>query len=176
MLAKTITFLDLDGNQVTDTFYFNLTKPELAELGLSRKGGLDAYLKQIVADEDGSAIIRTFKEIIAMSVGRRSEDGRRFEKSEEITNDFLQTDAYSELFMELVQNADAASEFIRGIVPQDMARSIQNNELPASREYSDEELLQMSDAEFAAVAGRDAQSMSKRHLQIAYQRSSRKAA
>lgn len=121
MLKKTITFKDLDGNDVTEDFYFNLTKAEVAEAELSFKGGLSIYLNEIIAAEDGGAIIKAFKEIIKLAVGRRSEDGRRFEKSEEITNDFLQTDAYSQMFMELVTNATLAAEFVQGIVPADMA-------------------------------------------------------
>ena len=32
MLKKTITFEDLDGNLVTDDFYFHLSKAEIAEI------------------------------------------------------------------------------------------------------------------------------------------------
>lgn len=121
MLKKTIEFRDLDGNPLKEDFYFNLTKAELAEMELGKKGGMQAYLQQIVADEDGSQIIAAFKQILAKSYGKRSEDGRRFIKSDELTEEFLQTDAYSELFMELVTDAKSASEFINAIVPQGLA-------------------------------------------------------
>jgi len=124
VLKKTITFKDLDGNQVTEDFYFNLNQAEIAEMELSYDGGLSEYLQKIIAKEDGHAIITAFKDIVMKSVGRRSEDGRRFIKSPEITNDFLQTEAYSEMFMNLVTNAESAAEFIRGIVPQDMAKNV----------------------------------------------------
>ena len=33
---------------------------------------------------------------------------------------FAQTDAYSELFMELVTDAEAAANFVNGIIPDDL--------------------------------------------------------
>jgi hypothetical protein len=167
MLKKTITFTDYNGVQRTEDFWFNLNKAELAKLALSRRGGLDEYLKQIVASNDAGEILEMFQAIIAVSVGRRFEDGRRFEKSREITDDFMQTEAYPALFMEMVTNADAAAEFVRGIVPSDMVDKI---DAPQDKEYTDEELLSMSDAEFARIAGTDPKHMSKHHLMIAFQR------
>lgn len=121
MLKKTMTYKDLDGNPVTEDFYFNLTKAEIAELELSATGGsLHDHLTKIVEAEDGGEIIKTFKQIIMMAVGRRSEDGRRFIKTDEIRDEFAQTDAYSELFMSLVTNAEDGAAFIRGIVPVDL--------------------------------------------------------
>lgn len=121
MLKKTITFKDLDGNDVTEDFYFNLSKAELAELELSRQGGLTAYLATLTKDStNGPEIIETFKTLITMTVGRRSEDGRRFIKNQEITDEFLQSDAYSEFFMELITDPDASETFARGIMPKDL--------------------------------------------------------
>lgn len=132
MLKKTITYPDLDGNPVTEDFYFNLSKAEIAEMELSHKDGLSGYLNTIVESQDGSEIIATFKTIIATSVGVRSEDGKRFIKNDEIRDNFLQTNAYSELFMELATNAEAAAEFIRGIVPADLAKNmVEEAETPA---------------------------------------------
>lgn len=124
MLKKTITYPDLDGNPVTEVFYFNFSKAEMAEMELRHEGGFGAYLQRIIEAQDGAAIIDTFKEIIRKSIGRRSEDGRRFVKSEEIADEFMQTEAYSQLFMDLVTDADAASQFVNGIVPTDMKNAI----------------------------------------------------
>lgn len=128
MIKKTLTFKDLDGEDVTEDFYFALNTAELAELEFSKKGGLSAHMEKVIKSEDGGEIIRTFKEIIRMSVGRRSEDGRRFEKSDEIANDFMQTNAYPDLFMALATDAESAAEFIRGIVPSDAAEAVANGQ------------------------------------------------
>lgn len=172
MLKKTITFANFDGEEVTEDFYFNLTKAELAEMFLSHEGGdMIEYLQDIVAAENGKEVIAAFKKIIRAAVGERSEDGKRFVKTEEITDNFMQSEAYSELFMTLLQDPNAMAEFVKGIVPANMVRDIEDHELPAEeKEYSDEDLLGMSDAEFARVAGTDPKDMTKRHLQIAFQR------
>lgn len=122
MLKKTITFQDLDGNEITEDFYFNLSKAEIAEMEVSFEGGLLSHLKRIIADQNGSAIIASFKEIILKSVGRRSEDGRRFIKSQEIIDEFMQTDAYSVLFMEVATDAEASAAFVRGLMPHDLVQ------------------------------------------------------
>ena len=118
MLKKTITYPDYNGNERTEDFYFNLTKAEAMEMEMSTAGGLETYVKRITDAQDAPAIIKVFKELILKAYGEKSLDGKRFEKSREISNAFAQTEAYSELFMELATNADAASKFVNGIMPK----------------------------------------------------------
>jgi hypothetical protein len=132
MLKKEITYKDLDGNPLTEVFWFNLRQDEIAEMELSKiGGGLSGYLKAIVADNDGEAIIRTFKEILSKSYGIRNADNRAFDKSEEISRHFLMTDAYRVLFMELVTDADASAAFIKGIVPEELSEKMEETVLPS---------------------------------------------
>lgn len=117
MLKKTIKYTDYAGNERTEDFYFNLTKAEVAEMEMSTEGGLSKTLEKIVADKDSKKIIESFKNLILRSYGEKSPDGRRFVKSKELSNAFEQTEAYSELFMDLCTNADAAAAFVRGVIP-----------------------------------------------------------
>lgn len=118
MLKKTITYTDYNGAERTEDFYFNLTKAEVVEMQYSIGGGLKERLERIVQTQDQPAIIREFKGLILKAYGEKSDDGKRFMKSEEISNKFACTEAYSILFMELATNADKASEFVNGITPQ----------------------------------------------------------
>ena len=118
MLTKSITYTDYNGEQRTETFYFNLTKAELAELNLSTEGGLQNVLQKIIDSKNVPEITKWFKKIIVMAYGEKSPDGRRFIKNRELTEEFLQTEAYSELFMELLSNDEAASDFVNGIIPR----------------------------------------------------------
>lgn len=120
MLKKTISYTDFNGDDVSEDFYFHLSKAELVELELSYKGGLEAAIKRIVEAEDGKAIIGEFKKIILSSYGQRSEDGKRFIKNQTLRDEFESTEAYSTLFMELVTDADKAAEFVRGVIPKDL--------------------------------------------------------
>jgi hypothetical protein len=117
MLKKTITYDDYNGNSITEDFYFNLTKAELIELELSEKDGLAKMMQEIVDSQDGKRIVDTFKRIILLAYGKKSEDGRRFLKSEELRTEFSQTEAYSDLFMELATDAASAAAFVTAIVP-----------------------------------------------------------
>ncbi len=117
MLKKTIKYQDYNGNERVEDFYFNLSKAEVTEMELSREGGLGAYIERIVAAKDTPAIMKEFKELILKSYGVKSDDGKRFIKSEELSLAFSQTEAYAELFVELATNAEAAANFVNGIVP-----------------------------------------------------------
>ena len=117
MLKKTITYTDYDGNKRTEDFYFNLSKAEVAEMEMSVEGGLTKTLEKIVAEQDGKRIIEMFKDLILKAYGEKSLDGKRFIKSKELSEAFSQTEAYSELFMELAMNAEASAAFVNGIIP-----------------------------------------------------------
>jgi len=120
VLKKTITYKDFNGEEVSEDFFFHLSKAELVELEMSHKGGLSAALERIIAAEDNQGIIAEFKNIILTAYGKRSEDGKRFIKNQELRDEFTSTEAYSTLFMELVTDTDAATAFINGIIPADM--------------------------------------------------------
>lgn len=121
MIKKTITYVDFDGNEREEEFYFNLTEAEVVELELGMTGGLSETLRKIIATSDTPSIIKYFKEIILKAYGEKSPDGKRFIKSEELSTAFAQTNAYSDLFMELAMDDKMASEFVNGILP-DMKR------------------------------------------------------
>ena len=117
MLKKTITYTDYNGVDLTEDFYFNLSKAEIMEMEMGTSGGLSEMINKIVAAQDAPAIIKVFKDLILKAYGEKSPDGKRFIKSDEIATAFSQTDAYSQLFMELATDTDAAAAFVNGIVP-----------------------------------------------------------
>ena len=119
MLKKEITYIDYDGNERTEDFYFNLTKAEVTEMEMSQNGGLVKFLEKIVAEQDAKRIIDSFKDLILRSYGEKSPDGKRFIKNQELRDAFSQTEAYSDLFMEIGTNAEAAAAFVNGIIPAD---------------------------------------------------------
>lgn len=129
MLKQTITYTDYNGNERTEDFYFNLSKAECVEWETSVVGGLSNLLESVVKSNNGPQIMKIFKEIIVRSYGKKSADGLRFEKSEEITNAFLQTEAYSELFMKLCTDDKAASDFVNGILPKDAVKNSTQNSI-----------------------------------------------
>jgi hypothetical protein len=122
MLKKTITYTDYNGVERTEDFYFNISKNEAVKMQTSIKGGYDTQLKSIAADLNGAAIMEFFDNLIKQSYGVKSEDGRRFMKSEEIAKEFMESPAYDVLFEELVTNDKAAADFVNGIFPADIAQ------------------------------------------------------
>ena len=120
MLKETIKYTDYNGVERTEDFWFHLSKAELMEWEMGTTGGLTEMLKRIVDAQDAPAIIKIFKELVLKAYGQKSPDGKRFIKSEELATEFSQTEAYSQLFMELATDADKAAAFVNGIMPSDM--------------------------------------------------------
>ena len=128
MLKKTITYTDFNGNERTEDFYFNLTKAEVMEMEMSTNGGMAEMIQRIVSAQDAPAIIKIFKDLVLKAYGQKSPDGKRFVKNNELREEFVQTEAYSQLFMELATDADAAAKFVNGIMPADL---VQQSSIPA---------------------------------------------
>lgn len=125
MLKKTIKYMDFNGQPQSEDYYFNFTKAELVEMGLSENGGLDAFIEKVINERDQKEIIRLFKDIVLKAYGEKSTDGKYFVKNDAVRERFSQTEAYSELFMELAFDSKAASDFINALIPNDLAETIQ---------------------------------------------------
>ena len=122
MIKKTITYEDYNGVERTENFYFNLNKAEVLEMEMGTEGGMAESIQKIVDAKDAAAIIRVFNDLVLKAYGVKSDDGRRFIKSKELSEAFSQTEAYSQIFMELATDADAAAKFVNGIIPADLAQ------------------------------------------------------
>ena len=136
MLSKNIKYTDYNGVEREEAFLFNLSKAELMEMELGTTGGLADMIKNIVAAQDTPSIVKIFKELVLKAYGEKSPDGKRFIKVDEngqpLSRKFAETEAYSNLFMELATDADAAVKFVRGIIPGDIDISdVDPNEMPA---------------------------------------------
>lgn len=129
MLKKTIKYTDYNGVERAEDYWFNLSKTELTEWELSATGGLAETIKRITATQDNAAIIQIFKELILKAYGEKSIDGKAFVKEDEngrpLANKFKYTEAYNVLFMELATNAEAAAEFVNGLIPADLAKQLE---------------------------------------------------
>lgn len=124
MLKKRITYKDFNGATRSEDFYFNLSEAELMEMEMSSGGGFQERVQRVIDAQDSATIIGIFKDFILQAYGEKSIDGKFFDKSPEMSRRFSHTNAYSVLFMELATNADAAAEFIKGIVPEAAAANI----------------------------------------------------
>ena len=187
MLGKEITYPDLDGNPVTETFWFHLSKIELAEKDILTDGGYSAVLKSISETTKASVVYPLLKEVILDSVGRRSEDGKRFEKNASVVNDFVESAAYETLIFELLKDAKSASDFMNAIMPANLVKQAQlisgtleqSEEKPKAKtleEYSIPELTNMPYEQFETLVNSvHPMKLSKDILVLAMQRRSNRA-
>lgn len=120
MYVVSKTYKDFKGNKRTEDFYFHLMESEIAELELSTTGGFTESIQKIIQAQDTPEIIKQFKRIILKAYGVISDDGKRFIKNDKLSEEFAQTNAYSDLFMELATDDEKAAKFINGIVPEEL--------------------------------------------------------
>ncbi len=118
MIKQTITYTDFNDVERTEDFFFNLTEAELVDYSVSVEGGMEKKLEDIVKSNDIKEILKIFKEIILLSVGKKSEDGRLFIKNDKIREEFKQCPAYSELYMSFINDDNKAADFVNGILPK----------------------------------------------------------
>ncbi len=121
MLRKVIAYTDYNGQPRSETFYFNLSKAELIEMEMTTDGGMEKFLQSIAETKDNRKLFNLFKSMIEKSYGVKSVDGKRFQKSKEISEAFMQTEAYTALLLELMgdDSANKVAEFVKGIMPLD---------------------------------------------------------
>lgn len=130
MIKKTITYTDYNEVERTEDFYFHLTKAEVMKMQMGTTGGLAEMIQRIVAAQDMPTIIATFEDMVLKAYGVKSPDGKQFIKNDELRTAFSQTEAYSQLFMELALDADKAAEFVNGIMPPDVQKDLAKQALP----------------------------------------------
>lgn len=118
MIKWPITYTDYNGETRTEDFYFNLNKAEVMEMNLQHNGTYKQYLERIVEQRDGAKMAEIFRNIILKSYGEKTSDGKRFIKSKQLSEEFQQTEAYSELYMQLLTDETAAPKFIEGVMPK----------------------------------------------------------
>ena len=127
MFKHTVKYVDFDGNNREEDLYFHLSPAEMTQFEYSVKGGMRNLLEKAIKDQDGPTLMQFFVRIVEMAYGRKTNDGRRFEKSREIYDDFAQTNAYNALFMELVTDENFTKKFVDAVFP-DMTPYAANNE------------------------------------------------
>lgn len=133
MLKKTITYEDYNGITRTEDFLFNLTKTELMKWDLKTPGGLAAKLEKITQKFDVPSITSFIEDLIDNSYGIKSDDGVRFIKDEKLSMAFRQTEAYDQLFMELLSNEKNTADFINGILPKELMEEVKKQNATANR-------------------------------------------
>ena len=134
MYSETMTFIDFDGAKRTEKFYFNLTKQEVLKMDICEEGGMVKSLEKIIEESDGKRLYQRFEAIVDTAYGEKSLDGRRFMKSEEILNNFKQTNAYSDLIIKLATDAKYAANFMNCILPVSNNAAVSETQAAASTE------------------------------------------
>lgn len=133
MIKKSITYTNLDGKEVTEEHLFHLSKADLIEMQLDKDGGLGEHLQKIVEEQDNREIFKQFKILLAKAYGTKSEDGKRFIKDSVEAAEFLQSEAFSEIAVSLMEDAEHAAVFFNGMTNTPPAKQTPKRSRPANK-------------------------------------------
>lgn len=125
MIKHAVTYMDFNGRERTEDFYFHLSLPEVARIEAEIKRPLDEHFKQLAAEENVSEMMAFIEKIILGAYGRKTPDGRSFQKSKELKEEFENSQAYAELFEQLLTNPDLARKFGEGMADTGKAKKNQ---------------------------------------------------
>ena len=131
MIKWPITYTNYNGETVTEDYYFNLNKAELIQMQFDANGAYSTYINRIVDERDFKTLGQEFRKIILGAYGKKSDDGRQFRKSDELRDEFEQSEAYATLYFDLLNDTDKMTKFIQGVLPAELREASQNNMLPA---------------------------------------------
>jgi hypothetical protein len=129
MVEEKIKYTDYNGNELTETFYFNISKAEMMRMQMGHTGGYDEYLKRIISSKDSVATYKAFEDLIKLSYGVKSEDGKYFMKRPEDLERFMQSEAYSELIFSFFNDTNRVLNFVKGIMPKEIRDKVKEDEL-----------------------------------------------
>lgn len=133
MIKKTLKYKNYAREEVTDDFYFDINESELLMMNWSERGGLDKYYERIIKEEDNREILKAFQELVDLSYGRRSLDGKDFDKSPEHLKKFKSSGAYNQLMLEFFTQDENgtnnfAEQFANGLLPADLIERVRKAE------------------------------------------------
>lgn len=117
MLVKTVKYTDFNGVEKTKECHFHMSKREMLEMQASVKGGLDKFLKKMLAEKDEEGMTNFFLNLFIKAYGEKSEDGERFVKSAEKTDAFIESNACDALLEEILTSEDSILGFVNGVMP-----------------------------------------------------------
>lgn len=120
MIKKTVTYTDYNGVERTESFYFHFNEAEILDMEMSTEGGFAERVQRIIDAKHQTELLKVIKQFVYDAYGVKSEDGKRFMKNDEVKAAFIESPAYSEIFMEMLTNDKLAAEFVNGVVPENM--------------------------------------------------------
>lgn len=150
MFSKTFEYKGYDGNTHKETWWFNLSESELLKMELGSVGGINGLMNRMLREEHPEKVVDMFERIILGAVGERSADGRRFlKRNGAVAEDFRETPAYDQLFLELVASGEALTAFLKGAIPDEVRQNLEKAE--AERAKNAEQMAEVGQPELSVV-------------------------
>lgn len=125
MFTHKITYVDFNGTERVEDFYFHLSLPEVTRLEAEIGKNLSEYAKEVAANQDLKQLLDFIEKLVLSSYGKKSPDGKSFLKSDDIRKEFEYSQAYAELFEEMLTSPELAKKFGESVADNGRAKKNQ---------------------------------------------------
>lgn len=116
MIVKKIQYHDLDGDLREDDFYFSMNETQFARVNGMFPGGLQDYAMKAAKDKNPDSMFRVIDTLVREAYGERLANGfvKTAPNGQKLADFFINTEAYDNLLIELMQGEDNLMTFLTG--------------------------------------------------------------
>jgi hypothetical protein len=128
MFKHNIDYVDFNGTERNEDFYFHLSSVEVTRLEAEIGRDLNTHIKELTANQDMKTLLDFLERILLGAYGRKTSDGKSFIKNKDLRTEFEYSNAYAEIFEQMLTNPDLAKKF--GEAVADNGKSKKNQVQP----------------------------------------------
>src|SRR5699024_2040941 len=136
MIKKTVVYENLDGKTESEVVYLNINMIELTELEFVAEKSISDILKEIGETPSMADALKTFKMFLRFAYGVKSPDSKKLLKSDSIWESFENSEPYSALLWEMLNDAPKAVDVIMGILPQKKIEELIEKDPESKKKYN----------------------------------------
>lgn len=128
MFKHSVEYVDFNGSDRKEDLYFHLSLPEVTRLEAEIGMGLEDYIKGLTTNQELNTLLAFLERMLLSSYGQKTSDGKSFIKSQVIREAFEYSQAYAEIFEQVLSNPDLARKFGENVA--DNGKSKKNQVTP----------------------------------------------
>lgn len=122
MFKHEIKYVDFNGQERKEDFYFHLSLPEVTRLEVEIGRPIGEHAQELAAQQDMKTLLPFLEKVILSAYGKKTSDGKSFYKSKDIRDEFEYSQAYAEFFEELLTKPELARKFGEGVADNGKAK------------------------------------------------------
>ena len=122
MFTHTVEYVDFNGNSREEKLHFHLSLPEVTRIEAEIGKSLEDHIKELTTNNRLKDLLDFLEKMLLTAYGEKTEDGKSFRKNAEIRDMFEHSQAYAEIFEQVLTNHGLARKFGEQVADNGKAR------------------------------------------------------